>query len=102
MRCLGRQVEEEVTNQWVVPYNRFLHHFDCHINVEICANILRIKYITMYVAKGTDDGVLTLQRSEEVTYIVDEIRQYQHGLYTESSAKLSGDFLSILSLNIFL
>ena len=36
----GKQVEQEVTNQWVVPYNPFLlRQFNCHINVEICSSI---------------------------------------------------------------
>ena len=40
MRQDGKQIEQEVTNQWVVPYNPFLlRQFNCHINIEICSSI---------------------------------------------------------------
>ena len=53
MRQYGQQIEQEVTNQWVVPYNPFLlRQFNCHINVEICSSIKSIKY----VHKGNGPG----------------------------------------------
>jgi hypothetical protein len=66
MNQLGRQVDQVITNQWVVPYNPFLlRQFNCHINVEICSSINSIKYVTKYVTKGTDQAVFELQHMEE-------------------------------------
>ena len=45
----------EVDNRWVVPYNPWLLlKYDCHINIEYCANMTTVKYIFKYVYKGHD------------------------------------------------
>ena len=94
MRQDGKQVEQEVTNQWVVPYNPFLlRQFNCHINVEICSSINSIKYVLKYITKGTDQAVFQLQNTEQAdnqqqttqSKAVDEIAQFQNARYVGSS-----------------
>ncbi|XP_043221667.1 uncharacterized protein LOC122381498 [Amphibalanus amphitrite] len=54
----GQQAEHNgrlVTNQWVVPYNPLLSlRYECHINVEVCSSVDGVKYIFMYIYKGSD------------------------------------------------
>ena len=87
MRQDGKQVEQEVTNQWVVPYNPFLlRKFNCHINVEMCSSINSIKYVLKYITKGTDQAIFQLQNTEQgdnqqqstQSKAVDEIAQFQN------------------------
>ena len=91
MRQDGQQIEQIITNQWVVPYNPFLlSQFNCHINVEICSSINSIKYVLKYVTKGTDQAVFELQRTEQddnpnQPRAVDEIAQFQNARYVGSS-----------------
>ena len=93
MRQYGQQVEQEVTNQWVVSYNPLLlRQFNCHINVEMCSSIKSIKYVLKYITKGTDQAVFELQRSEQDDQeqsnqprAMDEIAQFQNARYVGSS-----------------
>ncbi|XP_042208656.1 uncharacterized protein LOC121856919 [Homarus americanus] len=90
MRQYGRQVEQEITNQWVVPYNTYLlRQFNCHINVEICSSIHSIKYCIKYISKGSDQAVFELQNAAQVNsqepQVIDEISQYQNMRYVSSS-----------------
>lgn len=66
-------------NSWAVPYNPYLlAKFNCHINIEICADIKVIKYIYKYICKGHDKICFNLQSNE--TYIeIDEIKEYRTG-----------------------
>ena len=42
----------DVDDRYVVPYNKeLLKLFDCHINVECCANVKAVKYIFKYIFK---------------------------------------------------
>ncbi|XP_043203640.1 uncharacterized protein LOC122371383 [Amphibalanus amphitrite] len=54
----GQQAEHNgrlVTNQWVVPYNPLLSlRYECHINVEVCSSVDGVKYLFMYIYKGSD------------------------------------------------
>jgi len=85
-------INQEVTNQWVVPYNPLLlREFNCHINVELCSSINSIKYVLKYVTKGTDQAVFELQRThhdnEQQTdqpRVVDEIALFQNARYVGS------------------
>lgn len=62
-------------NSWVVPYNPYLlSKFNCHIHVEICADIKVVKYI----CKGHDKISFNLQSDDSNTEI-DEIREYRSG-----------------------
>jgi hypothetical protein len=64
-----------VTDSWVVPFNMFLLlKYQCHINLEVCANIRSFKYVYKYTFKSPDYTAIT----------VDEI-----------SAHLSGRLLSV-------
>lgn len=41
-------------NSWVVPYNSYiLAKFNYNINVEICSDIIAVKYIYKYICKRT-------------------------------------------------
>jgi hypothetical protein len=84
MRQRGHSVQQEVTNQWVVPYNPvLLRIFNCHINVEICTSIKSIQYVLKYVTKGTDQAVF--QRTEHSREPIDEIALYQNARYVSST-----------------
>ena len=54
----GQQAEHRgrlITNEWVVPYNPLLSlRYDCHINVEVCSSADGVKYVFMYIYKGSD------------------------------------------------
>ena len=94
MKQCGIYIEQEVTNQWVVPYNPFLlKEFNSHINVEACSSINAIKYILKYISKGSDMAVFELQRTQEgenpeertPRRIIDEIAEFQNARYIGSS-----------------
>ncbi|PIA42210.1 hypothetical protein AQUCO_02100228v1 [Aquilegia coerulea] len=65
-----------VDNRDVVPYNPHLsERFDCHINVEICASVMAIKYIHKYIYKGHDRTTMVFGAEN------DEIQQYLDARY---------------------
>jgi hypothetical protein len=58
-------------NRWVVPHNPYLTKmFNAHINVEVCAGILSVKYLFKYVYKGPDHLVAVIIGP------INEIQQY--------------------------
>lgn len=66
---------QEVDNRHVVPYNPHLSRmFNCHINVEVCAGLVCVKYINKYIYKGHDCTTMVIGG-------VDEIQQYLNGRY---------------------
>lgn len=78
----GKQVtvrNKPLDNRHVVPYSPFLlAKFDCHINVEICADVKLVKYLYKYIHKGHDK--LAYQVVPAVsTECQDEIHAYQNG-----------------------
>lgn len=96
MRQDGRIVEQQVTSQWIVPYNSYLlRKFNCHLNVEICSSIKSIKYVLKYVTKGTDQAIFQLQQTDQAdegrqtqtqqARVVNEITEYQSARYVGSS-----------------
>ena len=74
----GQQAQHRgrlVTNQWVVPYNPLLSlKYDCHINIEVCSSVDGVKYIFMYVYKGSDrqmvraDQLIQAEEDEETAF----------------------------------
>ena len=67
-----------VGNEWVVPFNPYLSvKYQAHINVEICAMIIAVKYIYKYILKGSDRSTLET--------MIDEIKEYVTGRYIGSS-----------------
>ncbi len=63
-----RKGQHDLDNRWVVDYNPYLStKYDCHINVEIVANVEAVKYIYKYVYKGHDctEFALTEDAEEE-------------------------------------
>ncbi|OWY95392.1 Helitron helicase [Phytophthora megakarya] len=52
--------------------------YNCHVNIEICATNKAIKYIYMYVYKGSDMTTITIDGAEMEP---NEIRQYLLGRY---------------------
>ena len=74
MRIGGTQVDQEIDNRWIVPYNKLLlRSMNCHCNVELCMSIKSIKYVLKYVHKGCDQAMFALRSSQ-----VDEISDYQN------------------------
>lgn len=93
-----QQVDIDIGNGFVVPYNPYLlQKFNCHMNVEVCTAVKSIKYIYKYVYKGYDSATVRLTRNEEtgnndqvVNY--DEINSFLNCRYvgsTESEIKLT-------------
>ncbi|XP_021729724.1 uncharacterized protein LOC110696679 [Chenopodium quinoa] len=67
--------QDELDNQWVVPYNPYLLlMFDCHMNVEVCSTIKAVKYLYKYVYKGHDR--ISYKISAMNDNKVDEIEQF--------------------------
>ena len=53
VKVRGQQTDVVLNNQWVVPYNpTLLMKFNAHINVEVVASVVGIKYLFKYVSKG--------------------------------------------------
>ena len=62
-----------VNNTWTVPYNPYLClKYNCHINVEICTLINRVKYLFKYVYKG--HSCANIQISEKILSIITKYR----------------------------
>jgi len=94
-----------VDNSWVVPYNPYLSaKYQCHINVEICAEISAVKYLYKYVYKGHDKIVLDVGES------FDEVNRFRdsHWVATPEvcwcifSFKLSATYPSVNLFDIHL
>ncbi|XP_060218953.1 uncharacterized protein LOC132645771 [Lycium barbarum] len=67
-------------NSWVVPYNPYLlSKFNCHINVEVCADIKVVKYIYKYICKGQDKIAFNIQSNDTNNTDIDEIKEYRSG-----------------------
>ena len=61
-----------LTNQNVVPYNKFLTLlFDCHINIEIPVNSTAIKYLYKYITKGHDRLYMKVEGCDKTKAYVD-------------------------------
>nr|CAD2177072.1 unnamed protein product [Meloidogyne enterolobii] len=74
-----------MTNQDVVPYNRYLlKRFRAHINIEKVADIKAVKYIYKYIFKGYDAATLrcvTIENGKEKELIYDEAGNYLDARY---------------------
>jgi len=81
---------ENLTSQWVVPFNPFLLlKYDTHINVEIATSIKSFKYLYKYIYKGGDKVEFKLRKiqeeGEEVSFLdSDEIKDFQDARYLSS------------------
>ncbi|OJT14231.1 ATP-dependent DNA helicase PIF1 [Trametes pubescens] len=54
-------------NHWIVPYNPYLLvRYNCHINVECSVTFTSVKYVTKYIHKGHDRGMLEVHRHDEI------------------------------------
>ena len=52
-----------VTNEWVVPHNKYLtKKYGGHINVEACSSMRSVSYVFKYIYKGSDMVMMTLRR----------------------------------------
>lgn len=79
VRTRGQTVQ--VDNRWVVPYSPVLSRaFETHLNVESCASIASIKYVTKYINKGDSRATLALQNRDR-----DEVSAYLSGRYISTS-----------------
>ena len=94
-----------IDNRWVVPYNPYLSaKYQCHINVEICAEISAVKYLYKYVYKGHDKIVLDVGES------FDEVNRFRDSRWIAApeacwrifSFKLSATYPSVNRLDIHL
>ena len=55
-------------NARVVPYNPYLtRRYNCHVNIELCADVRAIRYIFKYIFKGHDlTNVAITERNESL------------------------------------
>jgi len=66
----------------VVPHNPYLsRRFNCHINVEVCASIISVKYLYKYVYKGHDRAFMAVERESEDRQPRDEPKEYLDARY---------------------
>lgn len=71
-------------NRHVVPYCPFLiAKYDCHINVEICADIKLVKYLYKYIHKGHDRVFYNIVGNTSAE-AQDEIQSYQNGRWVSA------------------
>ncbi|KAG5580365.1 hypothetical protein H5410_050992 [Solanum commersonii] len=64
-----------IDTSWIIPYNPFfLKKFGCHINVEICFDI--VKYIYKYICKE-HDKIAFFVHNNDTNVEIDEIKEYQ-------------------------
>lgn len=94
-----------IDNHWVVPYSPYLSaKYQCHINVEICAEISAVKYLYKYVYKGHDKVVLDVGEN------IDEVNRFRDSRWVAApeacwrifSFKLSATYPSVIRLDIHL
>ncbi|KAL3827986.1 hypothetical protein ACJIZ3_022998 [Penstemon smallii] len=72
---------KRLDNRFVVPYNPYLLlKFNCHINLEVCADMKLVKYLYKYLHKGHDRLVYGV-RGKSPLNPLDEIQAYQQGRY---------------------
>lgn len=71
-------------NRHVVPYCPFLlAKYDCHINIEVCADIKLGKYLYKYIHKG-HDKISSNVVATTPAKVVDEIQSYQNGRWVSA------------------
>ena len=69
----------------MVPYSPILSKlFSAHINVEACSSMCAIKYICIYINKGSDQAIFNF-RNTDLTNLIDEVHTYQSGRYVSSN-----------------
>ena len=99
------QNELIIDNSWVVPYNPYLSaKYQCHANVEICAEISAVKYLYKYVYKGHDKVVWDVGQN------FDEVNSFRDSCWVAApeafwsifSFKLSATYPSVNRLDIHL
>ena len=70
-----------MNNSSVVPYSPYLTmRFKCHLNVELCASVLCIKYVVKYQHKGNDMATVSIEDDENRN----EIESFMHKRYVSS------------------
>lgn len=58
-----RMPHRVVDNRWVVAYNPYLSlKYNAHINVEMCISVDGVKYIYMYIYKGPDRQMVSVNQ----------------------------------------
>ncbi|GBO36556.1 hypothetical protein AVEN_17828-1 [Araneus ventricosus] len=72
-----------IDNRWVVPYNPWLlKKLNAHINVEVCASVKSVKYLSKYVYKGHDTASVKIQKEGALDH--DEILSFVEGRYVSA------------------
>ena len=71
-----------VDNSWIIPYNPILLlKYQAHINLELVATVLGIKYLFKYFHKGSDRVMVEVMGK----LVEDEIKTFINARYTSSN-----------------
>ena len=85
-----------VDNSWIIPYNpTLLLKYQAHINVEIVASVLGIKYLFKYFHKGPDRVMVELMGK----IVENEVKTFVNARYSSSNEahwKISGFEMSTM------
>jgi len=82
----GKIYEKGQSNQYVVPYNKYLlKRYNAHINVEICTSFSAVKYLFKYIYKGYDCAhVQFTERDGQQAVFIDEIKDFIDSRYVSA------------------
>ena len=82
-RRSGGSFRNGATNQYVVPYNKYLlKKFNAHINVEVCTSFSAVKYVFKYIYKGYDCAYVKFyEKDGEEQGCIDEIKNFIDSRY---------------------
>ena len=78
-------------NSWVIPYNPvLLLKYDCHVNVEVVATVVAVKYLYKYISKGPDRAIVEINKPSGVNSnnMVDEVKQFLDCRYLSASESI--------------
>lgn len=61
MRRQDEGERRDLSNAYVVPYNRYLlNKYKAHINIEVCSSLRSVKYLFKYLYKGNDRSCIQM------------------------------------------
>ncbi len=90
-----------VTDNWVVPHNRFLMlKYRAHCNVEVCAHFKSFKYVYKYAFKAPDSTAISVD--EVRAFLAGRLLSVSEAVHRLLSLKLHKEWPPIMRLDIHL